>query len=260
MGLALFLGLALLSTPAHAQVTIYSSYNTTTFTGIVDQTATNNGFVSMQALLNGEAIQVNDKVFTNFSGYLSTQTPQGGSTQSFVSPTQITVSGLPNGTTQFPGPFDPGIQYTLPTMTLFSQAVADTHFSYQAFVVGGAPLMKDASQVLFGSVNQTNGSSITVGETITTLGGTGLTTPINDILPNSQGGGTPFGPQEFFGPVNAANVFKDIALVNADGNAVSLTSLVQQFSEVVPEPSTLAIAGLGALGFIGYGLRRRLKK
>jgi len=29
---------------------------------------------------------------------------------------------------------------------------------------------------------------------------------------------------------------------------------------VVPEPSTMAIAGLGALGFIGYGLRRRLKK
>jgi hypothetical protein len=27
-----------------------------------------------------------------------------------------------------------------------------------------------------------------------------------------------------------------------------------------PEPSTLAIAGLGALGFLGYGLRRRLKK
>jgi hypothetical protein len=28
----------------------------------------------------------------------------------------------------------------------------------------------------------------------------------------------------------------------------------------VPEPSTMAIAALGALGFIGYGLRRRLKK
>jgi len=27
----------------------------------------------------------------------------------------------------------------------------------------------------------------------------------------------------------------------------------------VPEPSTLAIAGLGTLGFLGYGLRRRLK-
>jgi hypothetical protein len=29
---------------------------------------------------------------------------------------------------------------------------------------------------------------------------------------------------------------------------------------VVPEPSTLAIAGLGALGFMGFGFRRRLKK
>jgi hypothetical protein len=28
----------------------------------------------------------------------------------------------------------------------------------------------------------------------------------------------------------------------------------------VPEPSTMAIAGLGAIGFIGVGLRRRLKK
>jgi hypothetical protein len=28
----------------------------------------------------------------------------------------------------------------------------------------------------------------------------------------------------------------------------------------VPEPSTMAIAGLGALGFLGYGLRRRSKK
>ena len=31
-------------------------------------------------------------------------------------------------------------------------------------------------------------------------------------------------------------------------------------SVVVPEPSTMAIAGLGALGFVGFGLRRRLKK
>jgi hypothetical protein len=31
-------------------------------------------------------------------------------------------------------------------------------------------------------------------------------------------------------------------------------------TQVVPEPSTLALAGLGALGFVGYGLRRRLKK
>lgn len=31
-------------------------------------------------------------------------------------------------------------------------------------------------------------------------------------------------------------------------------------AHVVPEPSTMAIASLGALGFAGFGLRRRLKK
>jgi hypothetical protein len=31
-------------------------------------------------------------------------------------------------------------------------------------------------------------------------------------------------------------------------------------TQVIPEPSTLAIAGLGTLAFVGYGLRKRLKK
>jgi len=31
-------------------------------------------------------------------------------------------------------------------------------------------------------------------------------------------------------------------------------------TEVVPEPSTMALAALGAMGFLGYGLRRRLGK
>jgi len=32
---------------------------------------------------------------------------------------------------------------------------------------------------------------------------------------------------------------------------------LEQLAGVVPEPSTFAIAGIGALGFIAYGLRRR---
>jgi hypothetical protein len=38
------------------------------------------------------------------------------------------------------------------------------------------------------------------------------------------------------------------------------TGFVGNGANPVPEPSTLAIAGLGALGFIGYGLRRRRTK
>jgi hypothetical protein len=43
---------------------------------------------------------------------------------------------------------------------------------------------------------------------------------------------------------------------NAQGNNVLLTS-VTIASSAAPEPSTMVIAGLGAIGFIGYGLRRR---
>ena len=46
----------------------------------------------------------------------------------------------------------------------------------------------------------------------------------------------------------------DITFAPSGGlNYSSLTSLAIG----VPEPSTFAIAGLGALGMIGYGLRRR---
>jgi hypothetical protein len=42
------------------------------------------------------------------------------------------------------------------------------------------------------------------------------------------------------------------------GNSpVNITGQSSISSVAVPEPSTLALAGLGALGFIGYGLRRR---
>jgi len=45
----------------------------------------------------------------------------------------------------------------------------------------------------------------------------------------------------------------DITL--AAGDSVTLT--INTTVKAVPEPSSMAIAGLGALGMIGYGLRRR---
>src|SRR5262249_23054155 len=39
----------------------------------------------------------------------------------------------------------------------------------------------------------------------------------------------------------------------------STNTLHQDLAFVVPEPSTLAIAGLGALGFLGFGLRGRIQ-
>jgi hypothetical protein len=44
------------------------------------------------------------------------------------------------------------------------------------------------------------------------------------------------------------------------GDSVNYSSSTQLTQTSTPEPSTMAIAGLGALGMIGYGLRRRKAK
>lgn len=49
-----------------------------------------------------------------------------------------------------------------------------------------------------------------------------------------------------------------ISLIDGGGGSQNNPGFAPSpFSNVVPEPSTMALAGLGALGFLGYGLRRR---
>jgi hypothetical protein len=91
----------------------------------------------------------------------------------------------------------------------------------------------------------------------------------NQVLVNSGNGS---------GTLDMALYVQDSLFTNRDPN--SFVTLFSQFgtppggfvandgfedwktnlATALPEPSTLAMAGLGALGFIGYGLRRRPKK
>jgi hypothetical protein len=57
-----------------------------------------------------------------------------------------------------------------------------------------------------------------------------------------------------------ANDKGELAGAHIFSSAANLTGFVANGPAAVPEPSTMAIAGLGALGFVGFGLRRRLKK
>jgi len=58
-------------------------------------------------------------------------------------------------------------------------------------------------------------------------------------------GGTPYGMTEIF------------RLTLGHGSSITLSSSTVATPSAAPEPSTMAIAGIGALGMIGYGLRRR---
>jgi hypothetical protein len=110
----------------------------------------------------------------------------------------------------------------------------------------------------FGSFNQTinsfdgfTHSSDTLSFTLTDTGGTWASAA--SVLVNNGDG--------FFA---AMHVFVTASPANASNGAI-VTGFAHNgpgslTPGSVPEPSTFAIAGLGAFGFVGYGLRKRLQK
>jgi hypothetical protein len=119
----------------------------------------------------------------------------------------------------------------------------------------------------------TKGSTVTLATAGT---GSGKGNPDYMILPSSGTAGPGASlKQGKFDPyvLGSANFFLKVAGVTSSTilTAANFTGLSVGFGtgpdkflgttspHPVPEPSTLAVAGLGALGFIGYGLRRRLK-
>jgi hypothetical protein len=135
--------------------------------------------------------------------------------------------------------------WTLGTIT---GSNAGTGFTPGPYSNGGA-----GNEDGFGSFNQKitsfdgfTHSSDTISFTLTDTSGTWLTAAAV-LTPNSQG------------ETVAAHVFVTSLPANASNGALA-TGFAANGPPAVPEPSTLAIAGLGALGFVGFGLRRRLKK
>jgi len=252
MGLALSVGLALLSTPAQAQVTIFSNNAGTV--------ATNLTSVSMAQLTSGYSIKVDDKLFNNWGGY----TPTASGTGSPVAASAITVTGLSTGGNPTSG-LGPGIQYNSAAWTVNGVGTQDTSFHYTVSIVGGGFLIHDVSQTLQQGAVGASGSNITITESVLTgppPGGTALTNPALVVDQINTGGtfSSMLFDQQLIRNVSSAYVAKDIG-INGNGGLTAFSVLQQNFSQVaVPEPSTMAIGGLGALAFMGYGLRRRAKK
>ncbi len=256
MGLAVIVGLALLTSTAHATVEVFNASN-------VLQAGNS---ATMSELESGWYIEINNgydtKLFSGFTGYTSSGVDNNGNV--IAGAGNLIVTGLDNQNLS-PGP---GLKFsgnfTAMGQGSGSQAgTQDTSFNYNVTVLQPSSYsIEDIGLQMGASFVGYNGGEIKILEQVTSP----FTQAQTDLMNNS---GTVTGKQfdmALVTPVaTTVSVLKDIFLqggtnasgANPDGNT-SITDLNQTFSQVaVPEPSTMAIAGLGALGMIGYGLRRR---
>jgi len=128
------------------------------------------------------------------------------------------------------------------TVSFVSSSAGDS-MSFQSFL--------DPNNATSGFPTSFGVGTGTSGFTLTSPGGTtsnaGTDTPVPDI---SRGG------------LYALSNITTITITAQANTSISTTGDTTATPQVnstaiVPEPSTMAIAGLGALGMIGYGLRRR---
>jgi hypothetical protein len=143
--------------------------------------------------------------------------------------------------------------------------------SGQGFTAGGAGATDTAvfSVSGTGSGNNTGSDSTTGYSAVDPNNGQFSTTiPITTVQSSNNGltgtlGGTAYdfanlGDSNVLSFTNSGGTFSENQIFNitlgaGDTANITITTTVT----AVPEPSTMAIAGLGALGMIGYGLRRR---
>jgi hypothetical protein len=232
IGLALFVGLALLPTSAKASIQIYDPSNNP-----VPGTT-----ITLAQLLGGYKIDINNgfdtKEFTGVAGSFSSTNLTAGA----INVTAHDDGGLNPG---------PGLVFT-GNFNAAAGTTQDTDFTYHVAVLTPGFLIHDISLTAVGVVPA--GGRITVTETASANGNAAGIMTLQ--LPSGQTSKTT--DMTFIPGVTAVTIHKDINLMGGTSAQTTLTDIEQRFSQsAVPEPSTMALAGLGALGFIGYGLRRR---
>jgi hypothetical protein len=205
--------------------------------------------VSLASLLTpGATITVDKFVFSNFinySGFLNI-----GGVIMPINPATIIVSPV----VDVAAPGFVGLRFQfVPALQVSGGDSGDVAFNYTITTNNGDPITAISSSIV-GAVSPVPAPSSTRADLAETVIGTPdfLGVGINDPFFNVSG------IKFLTTPSTSIQVAKNLALFSSPGFSVFVSDFNQGFFKgAVPEPSSLALISLGALGVIGYGWRLR---
>jgi hypothetical protein len=205
---------------------------------------------TLQQLLNGQTITIGGLTFANFRDFSSIAS---GPMAAPVDPNLVTVTGFIEGA-------NVGIRFQSATQFLAGPlSTQDTLFSYDVFTT-------DGSNGIFGNTAEIEGFG-TSGTGLILVGEAredenknpvpDISTPprTSKLVSSNPGLAGTIDQATFLSPQNFLTISKDIGLSGGTTGAAFLSDFEQTFA--IPEPSSLALVGLSALGLAGYRWRRR---
>jgi hypothetical protein len=156
------------------------------------------------------------------------------------------ILGLPAG--------EYGVQFQLPLSVTAGQTL-DVLLSYTVTALNGYQI---GDVYLAGNPAATGDGLSSVTETVDTVGGVNLLPGTGSLVISAPPGILTDGPVNLLSDQTSIVVTKDIILTGGSSGTATLSFITQGYSLVIPEPSSMALLGIGMTGFFAF--RRFFKR